>query len=953
MVDKSASTRPAVQKKAFTLEWALADEFTLIHGPDPALDDGRLSTLYEKIHALVPTGDGRAALCLSGGGIRSASFGLGVLQALTRRNLLFKFHYLSTVSGGGYIGAWLSAWRKRASDDEVATDLTKNLKDRYNEPPEIAELRANSNYLTPKLGALSADTWTLVALYIRNLLLNWLIFLPAIAGLLLVPILSHDVLRLARDSLVDRPHCVAWAAVILLLFALTVSTSGRFDRGRFRVTQGTFLWFILLPTYLAGMLLPLSALSAYGHDIGPGTGAVAGAGLYGAAWLVAYISRKRRDPDKPADEDPNAFGILFGWMIAGAIAGGLVGIGYTLVQHHAGKDLDLRLVTVCGVGWVALSMFLAESIYLGLSSYSRKSDIEREWLARSSGWFVVLTLAWAALAAVVLYADGIIRLLSNNVWPIAIAGTGAGIAGSWIGTSAKTLAIAAGKRIVSLSMTAILSLATVIFLIAVAIILSHYLQHALVHPDTKTGPVDWWWVTLIWKFVDWARPIPFSLWLSLACVGLAAAASIAINVNRFSSHAIYRNRLIRAFLGAARAETRLIPGTARTQPNGSPTRDPFTGFDGEDNPRMATLVGGDAKGAVQRPGLFHVINMALNVVGGQNLAWQERMAEPFAVTPLASGNDNVGFWRTRHYGTEHGDGLTLGTAMAISGAAASPNQGYHSSPLVGLLMTLFNVRLGWWLGNPSRPSTTRREGPRLGILQVFQELFGLTKDDSKYIYLSDGGHFENLGIYEMVRRRCRLIVASDAGADPDCAFEDLGNAVRKVWIDLGVQIDFEKIDIKKRNADLPGLYCAIGKIRYPELKDPKTGTWKEQDLGYLLYLKPGFRTDGSQPADVTAYGLKHPDFPNESTADQFYSESQMESYRSLGSHIIDVVFGPQELKDSLSPPSVPTTAMGPFWQHIQDYVRPKPEPDRKPGLKSAARVRGPGDQPPRRSRSWP
>ncbi len=338
----------------------------------------------------------------------------------------------------------------------------------------------------------------------------------------------------------------------------------------------------------------------------------------------------------------------------------------------------------------------------------------------------------------------------------------------------------------------------------------------------------------------------------------------------------------------------------------------------------------------KRPRLFPVINIALNVVGGDNLAWQERKAEPFAVTPLASGNGDVGFWRTNRYASSTG-GLSLATAMAISGASASPNQGYHSSPIVGLLMTLFNVRLGWWLGNPGKPKVAEREGPPAGFFQIVQELFGLTTSDRDYVYLSDGGHFENLGIYEMVRRRCHLIVACDAGYDPKSAFEDLGNAVRKVWIDLGVQIDFTKIDIKKRDASPPGHYCALATIRYPE---------PGAEPGHLLYLKPGFPNDGSQPADVTAYGLANPAFPHESTGDQFFSESQMESYRSLGSHIIDVVFGPA---DAPAGPSAPIPAMKPFWQHIEEYVSPKAKPDRKPDLRPAARVMGPGDQLPRRS----
>lgn len=348
----------------------------------------------------------------------------------------------------------------------------------------------------------------------------------------------------------------------------------------------------------------------------------------------------------------------------------------------------------------------------------------------------------------------------------------------------------------------------------------------------------------------------------IACLAVALIMSCYINVNRFSLHAVYRNRLIRGFLGSAR-------GLGR-QP------DAFTGFDLADNIPMAALWQ-PRSDRVHRC-LFPVVNMALNVVAGSDNAWQERKAEPFAVTPLAAGNANVGFRATALYGDRSG-GISLGTAMAISGAAVSPNQGYHSSPLVSLLMMLANVRLGWWLGNPRNDRTAPREGPRFSFLPIINELFGLTTDRGNYIYLSDGGHFENLGIYEMVRRRCRYIVVSDAGCDPDCQLADLGNAVRKIWIDLGVAIRFRGIDVMARQPNpVAGVYCAIADICYPEAADTP---------GVLIYIKPGYH--GIEPADVRAYAALNPTFPHESTGNQWFTESQMESYRVLGSHIVDLI----------------------------------------------------------------
>jgi hypothetical protein len=152
----------------------------------------------------------------------------------------------------------------------------------------------------------------------------------------------------------------------------------------------------------------------------------------------------------------------------------------------------------------------------------------------------------------------------------------------------------------------------------------------------------------------------------------------------------------------------------------------------------------------------------------------------------------------------------------------------------------------------------------------------LSLDDSEWIYLSDGGHFENLGLYEMVRRRCRRIVVSDAGCDPDCSFEDLGNAVRKIYIDFGVSIDFDKLEIKARqNPAVPGIRFAIGTIKYP-------GSTR---LGWLLYLKPTYQA--TERADIRSYASGSPKFPHESTTDQWFSESQLESYRALGASIVE------------------------------------------------------------------
>jgi hypothetical protein len=286
---------------------------------------------------------------------------------------------------------------------------------------------------------------------------------------------------------------------------------------------------------------------------------------------------------------------------------------------------------------------------------------------------------------------------------------------------------------------------------------------------------------------------------------------------------------------------------------------------------------------------FHVVNMALNLVAGENLAWQQRKAESFTSSPLHSGcycidDPQQGGRGSYRRSKEYGDGISIGTAVAISGAAVSPNMGYHSSAAITFLLTLFNARMGWWLGNPGRPGqdTYSLSGPVLSIRPLIAEAFGLTDDRNKYIYLSDGGHFENLALYEMVLRRCHHILVSDGSQDPDCAFDDLGAALRKIRIDMGVPITIDKIVIYSRKNDKVGKYCAVGKIRYSEVD----GGGPESD-GTLIYIKPAIC--GGEPADVFNYAQQSKLFPHESTADQFFSESQFESYRMLGLHSVQQI----------------------------------------------------------------
>lgn len=394
----------------------------------------------------------------------------------------------------------------------------------------------------------------------------------------------------------------------------------------------------------------------------------------------------------------------------------------------------------------------------------------------------------------------------------------------------------------------------------------------------------------IWNGPDWPRPNeliqfhwafldasvhgqwPLLLTLLGGLLIVLLLLAVRLDVNEFSINRFYRNRLARCFIGAARA--------------GSRNQNLLTGFDDEDDIQMGIVAAYLNKKLPDQPDLAHqtpipIINTALNAVGGADAGLSERRAESLFFTPFYAYSESTGGMAISKIstGTAEGD-VTLGSLVAISGAAANPNMGFHTSPTVAFLLTFFNVRLGWWVGVPSRlrcfAGVMKR---RFNIAYVIFELFGTADTDDAYVNLSDGGHFENLGLYELVRRKCRLIIVGDGEQDNDYFFESLGGAIRKCRIDFGaeIKIDVSKIRPKKAGKDNPR-HWAVGEITYKDDKEP----------GYILYLKSSYT--GREPYDVKQYKFQNKEFPQQSTGDQFFSESQLESYRQLGIHSAKELF---------------------------------------------------------------
>lgn len=646
------------------------------------------------------------------------------------------------------------------------------------------------------------------------------------------------------------------------------------------------------------------------------------------------------------------------------------------------------MYTCLAVPLLLLVILLATTLFVGLTSRATSiNDEDREWWARFEGWVFIAIIAWVSLTSLVIFGPVVLLESPAIVAPIGgISGIIALLAGRSSRTSANEeqagqkglLATVIGNYILPLLAFAFLA----IFLICLSLGTTLLLQFISAHLH-RLSPFRYecYLAGLPLNEVTHMQIVHYAnLWFVASFVGITAGVGLVlgrfINLNAFSLHASYRNRLIRAFLGATRSE-------------GARNPNPFTGFDPGDNIYMHELrpvlfhendfedlcglavtinagenalsaflnehLSAETREALRdhtgttplEPGLkkdlieninrileneairadgmllsesappttmsmqtdeaivrkrqvltkaypkyirdkyppahrlLHVVNMTLNLVGGHNLAWQQRKAETFAVTPLHAGCFRLGYRRSKCYGGPNG--ISLGTAAAVSGAAVSSNMGYYtSSPLLSLVLTLFNARLGWWLGNPgpAGKDTYSRSTPKLSAMPVIQEAFGLTDDTRKYVYLSDGGHFEDLAIYEMVLRRCHIIIASDGAQDKDYEFGDLGNAIRKIRIDLGVHIEFDDVPIyKEAPQGKQGRYCAFGRIRYSAVDgdDVKDGV--------LIYIKPAIY--GREPRDVLQYKKSNNDFPHQTTGDQFFDEPQFESYRMLGAYIMD------------------------------------------------------------------
>jgi hypothetical protein len=985
-----------------------------------------------------------AGLALSGGGIRSATFCLGLLQGLDAKGLLEHFDYLSTVSGGGFVGGWWSAWLARGDTGrfppperitpeqeqheykEMSGQVATGAREHESEGSvhagrdPVHHLRLFANYLTPRKGAFSADTWLAAAVLSRNLVLTWLILVPLLIAIVWMgqlyfvvhpasrqhfhaelfptqPAALEDAEKMATgeclcskatETAALRPGCVlecrARAALtllgpLLILMGLMVVVWMIWSRDRWTPADA----FLVVASQAAAAGLILVAVKLV---LGSGSSApikpwhASYAVVSGVALLLLLYALRR--PRIQADVLDRRFLmqlrrnqivrvysalLLVTTLVAGALA--LAGFGHDLVDYvffSARPQGALGMLVARVGGWGTVLLTLAGMIYTAVNSAPTGGG-ETSRAGPSPKREIILSLTPPLVVTVL------------------------GLLAAWTGhwllqemledpVTIRYLTIASAIGVVLVLCLAIyefhpprqwqsvlLALLAIAFVVAAAFAIHYYslvketvihrhwtlglmaaaggllLFRALVIDDWKASPevrdfrvrflrpergrtaralgflglavaaisgLMFWlllrilpWPSsfdeptalgglagfiicvavsvfeLVWGRGGNPRAIgllagayavlaAFALigfwpeWKSLhAVVGLIGGVLAWViafgwlaDPNALSLHTFYQTRLVRAYLGASNRERA-----------GKEIGESALG----DDVRLTDLKN-CAKGAP-----YHLINTTLNLVGARDLATALRSSAYFTLSKRFCGCPRTGYRPTELYmcGT-----LSLGTAIAISGAAASPNMGSRSPTAAGaMLMTLLNVRLGYWAPTPDQPYWKMPQA-RLWPVYMVEELLSQTNDLGSYCYLTDGGHFDNTGLYSLVERGCRFIVLADCGADPYLSFADLGEAIRRCRIDFGTQI---QLDLSSLTQESPTVHFARGTIRYSPKHAASLG-WGEEEKkdGELVLVKPILARDAT--VDVQNYQRQNNAFPQQSTIDQFFDEAQFESYRALG-----------------------------------------------------------------------
>lgn len=782
MLSSKADQAAAFETTVFPAELEEIQLRRALHGQAPVVGPARPSAAL-----------GLTGLALSGGGIRSAAFSLGVVQAIAERGQLARVDYLSTVSGGGYLGAALSHLLNVPSPSATSPEqFPLGMGYGTVEPPALRLLRNSSNYL--RAGG-AFDALAMPAVYLRGLVLTAASWLPALLLGVFVTSLVYEVLLPGLDHLGLPIH----SGPSLYPFLVCATGLGL---------------LIVADPFLRDHSTPLPRREAVEHRIRVAFGLTVLSILVLPPWaLVEFaVSHTPAQVGRLSDEAlANASGfaadehVLVGGTIALTLGMGLLAVGTRIGR------LALRALGMLSVGLVAPAVVFAGYLYfcvteVGAHAVYGASPTLVEGLPMSPPGEGETTEVPAALRET-LFDD---LLLPRSDLPLYAAP-----AMRFLWDSGETRAW-------------------------------NVLQ------DGPSGRERVAFVAQHGDTLSVRIPGPFfgrgGVILVMTMVLVLLINTRFLNVNLISPHGYYRDRLSRVFLwdGAG------------------------PGKDG-DRVKLSELGGGaDPRGSAAP---YHLINATLNLNSSADAGLRGRQGDFFLLSKRFVGSEHTGWCPTPE--VERLDpALNLGTAMAISGGVANPAMGSMTSGSLTSLMTLLNLRMGYWLPNPRRVLAGRTGGglrAAPGPSYLAREAFRLLDAEHAYVNASDGGHIENLGIYELLRRRCAVIIAVDGEEDPELTLGSLSTALRYARIDLGIEVEIDLAGIRGAGAGSTA-HHATGRIYYSEGEE-----------GTLVYIKASLT--GDEGLTIRTYAAQSRAFPHESTADQFFGEEQFEAYRALGEHI--------------------------------------------------------------------
>ncbi|MBV7255735.1 patatin-like phospholipase family protein [Pacificimonas sp. WHA3] len=822
-------------------------------------------------------------LALSGGGIRSATLSLGILQALSRQKRLCDFDYMSTVSGGGYMGSFIgrlfrhtgaelsaagddaraaAAARSKFAHNILATDVNALEVDIHGQARGGARqgrfwknpiwwLREHGRYMAPNG---PSDLGAALSYMSRNWLALTMLFMFSIAAVFIFLIAATHGLVAMLDK---------WPALHEFV--------GPGDQPALRLSPG----FLFIPVFA---LLALAQAMAY--------------------WYTVPI---RRFPS----EGRTGFRAFAIFLLAGILMALLV---IAASEYLAGTAIaaalafDLWIVDKMKLGsplaWflaLTASVLILGAVIAGAICWFRSGDDRSVGDLRrriTRGAATVNTVLMGLLTFAVIDTAALSLLTLGQGEGVRLSITGGTIAvltpiATWMANRLlKGGPKEGGGMLAKLSKYGpVIALVFGLLMYTVLAVAGTAMAHAL------------YWPTIAWPASGTQAPQLDAVLMTLGLFAFAfSLIGLATNfINMSSLHNLYAARLTRAYLGAANLQ-RLGP-TSQDRPPPKVT---------ESHP-LDDMEIADYQAQINAAPM-HLINTTLNVTRDPaQLVARDRKGLPAVFGPSGLTIDGA---RARETGTDahfgwdelaNAETLSVGQLCAISGAAASTGMGQMTSVGTAMAMTFANVRLGYWWKvkdtiRSAHAGWDRFPFPGWTYDYLRREMTARFHRNTERVFLSDGGHFDNSGVYELLRRGVGTIVACDHGQDVGGSFGDLENLIRKARVDLGLSI----------NAAAPGEVEALFGARTALQFMNATSDWRQNARGggrqkalllnayardpenpggqilkhAIIWLKPGRYRD--MPHDIVAFGKAHPDFPQESTMDQFFGEAQWESYRAVG-----------------------------------------------------------------------